>query len=104
MSSIKKTTHLPVAVPAALVLLSFCGSAVAQQLFEEITVTATKRETTIQDVPFSINAQTARDIQRSGATDLEELRALQYRTSVLDKARLLFAVCRPDRSFATSRA
>jgi outer membrane receptor protein involved in Fe transport len=73
MSSIKKTTHLPVAVPAALVLLSFCGSAVAQQLFEEITVTATKRETTIQDVPFSINAQTARDIQRSGATDLEEL-------------------------------
>ena len=32
-----------------------------------IVVTATKRETTLLDVPFSINAQTEEDIQRSGA-------------------------------------
>jgi len=38
-----------------------------------ITVTATKRNTTIQDVPFSINAQTQEDIQRSGAVTLEDL-------------------------------
>lgn len=40
---------------------------------EEVIVTATKRESTIQDLPFSINAQTQEDIQRSGATSLEDL-------------------------------
>lgn len=39
----------------------------------EIVVTATKRNQTIQDVPFSINAQTAEDIQRTGATSLESV-------------------------------
>jgi len=40
---------------------------------EEIVVTATKRETTTQDVPFSLNVQTGDDIQRSGASNIEEL-------------------------------
>jgi len=38
-----------------------------------IIVTATKRDSTIQDVPFSINAQTQEDIQKSGATNLEDI-------------------------------
>ena len=39
----------------------------------EIVVTATKRDQTLQDVPFSINAQTAEDIERSGSSTLEDV-------------------------------
>jgi outer membrane receptor protein involved in Fe transport len=45
----------------------------AAQDDQEIVVTATKRETNLQDIPFSINAQTAQQIQRSGATTIEDL-------------------------------
>jgi outer membrane receptor protein involved in Fe transport len=39
----------------------------------EIIVTATKRSESIQDVPFSINAQTAAQIEKSGATSIEDI-------------------------------
>ncbi len=38
-----------------------------------IIVTATKRDANLQDIPFSINAQTADDIEKTGATTLEDL-------------------------------
>jgi len=41
--------------------------------YDEIIVTATKRSSSIKDVPFSINAQTQEDIQRTGATNLEDI-------------------------------
>lgn len=43
------------------------------QVNDEIIVTATKRASTIQDVPFSINAVGQEEIQRTGATNLEDV-------------------------------
>ncbi|WP_439477799.1 TonB-dependent receptor [Brevundimonas sp.] len=40
---------------------------------DDVIVTGTHRDSAIQDVPFSINAQTQEDIQRSGAVTLEDL-------------------------------
>jgi outer membrane receptor protein involved in Fe transport len=39
----------------------------------QIVVTATKRATSLLDVPFSLNAQTEADIERSGANTIEDL-------------------------------
>src|SRR3954469_2353171 len=46
---------------------------VAQASGADIIVTATKRATRVQDVPFSINAQTQADIQRAHAQTLEDI-------------------------------
>ncbi len=40
---------------------------------EQIIVTATKRAESIGDIPFSINAQTQKDFERSGASNLEDI-------------------------------
>lgn len=77
MNSIKKNFML--GTSAAALAVASMGGASAQDsdtsdfAFEEITVTATKRSSTIQDVPFSINAQTAADMRRSGAKNLEDV-------------------------------
>lgn len=48
-------------------------SATPDEYQQGIIVTATKRETTLLEVPFSINAQTEEDIQRAAATTIEDL-------------------------------
>jgi iron complex outermembrane recepter protein len=61
---------------AALMLASstaYAQDAEAEADDNDIVVTATKRNANLQDIPFSINAQTAADIQKSGATSIEDL-------------------------------
>lgn len=59
---------VPIATPA---LAQEAGA--AEDDSNIIIVTATKRDANLQDIPFSINAQTAEDIQKSGAVTLEDL-------------------------------
>ena len=66
-------TSAPLFASSLVALVLAPGAASGQAAIEEITVTATKRETRIQDVPFSINVLTQEDIQRSGASNIEEL-------------------------------
>lgn len=63
---------------AGIAAVSIAAPAMAQEASEEtagneIVVTATKRNETIQDVPFSINAQTAEAMQKNGSTSLEDV-------------------------------
>ena len=44
-----------------------------EEISEEIVVTAQKRATALQDVPFSVAAVTNEDIKQSGATNLVEI-------------------------------
>lgn len=58
-------------VSAAVVFGLAAGA--AQGAEDEIIVTATKRAVAIQDVPFSVNAQTEADILRTGAQNIEDI-------------------------------
>ena len=72
------TSVIAFAVPASAQTTSEQAAQAAspQPAYEsgaDIIVTATKRATRVQDVPFSINAQTQEDIQRAHAQTIEDI-------------------------------
>ena len=76
-------------------------------LSEEITVTATKREQTLLDVPFSVAAVPEEMLRERGVDDIEERRGERRRVHRAEpraqaRARWRCAACRPARSCAIS--
>ena len=63
----QKSTYVSLAVSAFLT----AGSAIAE--IEEITVTANKREQSLQDVPLTVSVTSAETIQQSSIVDLIDL-------------------------------
>jgi len=68
----------PRGTAALLIAMPFALSAqetppTDEEITEEIIVTAQKRATSLQDVPFSIAAMTAEDLEQSGATNIVEV-------------------------------
>ncbi|HEU5134556.1 MAG TPA: TonB-dependent receptor [Steroidobacteraceae bacterium] len=62
---------LLIAVPLTLPAQETSPS--SEELVDEIIVTAQKRATSLQDVPFSVAAVTGEDLEQSGATNIVEL-------------------------------
>ncbi|MEE2691617.1 MAG: TonB-dependent receptor [Pseudomonadota bacterium] len=68
-----KTRLFTCAAAAALAASPAAFALADDEVKDEILVTATKRAQSIQDVPFSVNAQTQDDIQKTGSQSLEDL-------------------------------
>jgi len=65
--------HMTLLLGSAASFALMTGAALAQDDSDEIVVTATKRAQSLQDVPFSVNAQTQDDLEKTGAQNLEDL-------------------------------
>lgn len=66
---------LPLCI-SALVATSFAMSANAQEGFEEIVVTATKREQTLQEVPVAVSVTDSDTIQKAQILDILDLQSV----------------------------
>ena len=67
-----KRTAVSTAVSAALIATTFGSAAYAQDI-EEIVVTATKREESVQDVPIAITALSGDFTQSVNLNDVKDL-------------------------------
>ena len=63
-------------VLSTVVMFSFAATAQAEQLLEEIVVTAQKREQIVTDIPMSVTALSGEDLKTLGLTDTRDLAML----------------------------
>ena len=70
----KKTSIVAVAV--AGILASAAASAASPDGLEEVVVTATKREQTLQDIPIAVTVTSAQTIQQSAIRDVLDLQSV----------------------------
>ncbi|MGI9296173.1 MAG: TonB-dependent receptor [Pseudomonadales bacterium] len=64
---------ISLAVAAGAMMLAAGVSAQQQPMLEEVTVTATRRAQSVQDIPYNITAVTGDTIENSGVGDLNDL-------------------------------
>ena len=69
----KKPRAVRKSLLSCLALIAVLPLHADESVIEEVVVTATKRSTTVREVPFSLNVQTGSDIQRAGISNIEEL-------------------------------
>src|SRR6266576_1266130 len=72
-ASFIRSLAMAMAVAGFAGLPAVAGAQQTDQGIQEIIVTAQKRETSLQDVPFSVAAQTQSDIRASGANNIIDL-------------------------------
>jgi len=65
----------PATLVASAIAIVLAQSAIAQEtaVLGEITVTARKREESLQDVPFAISARTGKSLEEAGAKNIEDI-------------------------------
>ena len=68
--NIKKITLVPI---ACVLSLGLSAQALAQAVLEEVVVTASKRESGLQEVPMSISAITGDSLDRAGIADFTQI-------------------------------
>jgi iron complex outermembrane receptor protein len=73
MYGTKTVTRSFIALALAAPTLSFAAAPSDENIIEQIIVTAQKRATALQDVPFSVAAPTGDQIRNAGASSLPEL-------------------------------
>lgn len=86
MSSYKQSITLRLAVAGAL--LGTCHVAVAADAptgLDEVVVTATRRSTSVREVPYNIQAVSSQELQSSGVTTLSDLTRLSPGLAVFDE-------------------
>lgn len=73
---------VPVAVLSGAGVLAQTGGDAAPTALERVSVTATKRQTFVQDTPLAVSAFTQKDLERAGAKDLSTMQALVPNLSI----------------------